>query len=90
MEELIRITESPNGEKAVSARELYVFLTEDESMRKANRWFKDRIDNNDFAVENVDYQRIPHSEGNGRKILDYALTLDFAKELCLRMKMLVK
>ena len=63
MDELVRITETPNGEKAVSARELYVFLTEDESMRKANRWFKDNIDNNDYADENVDYQRIPHCVG---------------------------
>lgn len=84
MDELVRITETPNGEKAVSARELYVFLTEDESKRNTNRWFKDHIENNDYAVENVDYQRIPHIEGNGRKILDYALTLDFAKELCIQ------
>ena len=86
MDELVRITETPNGEKAVSARELYVFLTEDESMRKANRWFKDNIDNNDYADENVDYQRIPHYGGNGRRMVDYALSLDFAKELCIQSK----
>lgn len=84
MDELVRITETPNGGQAVSARELYSFLTDDESMRKTNRWFKDNIDNNEFAVEGVDYQRIPHKGGNGRMIMDYALSLDFAKELSMQ------
>lgn len=84
MEELIRITESPNGEKAVSARELYVFLTEDELMNQAARWLKTNIENNEYAVENVDYQKLRHRVGKGRPSIDYALSLDFAKELCIQ------
>ena len=84
MKELVKITETPNGEQAVSARELYAFLTDDYAKRNTTRWLKDNIENNEFAIESVDYQRIPRYEGKGRNVSDYALSLDFAKELCLQ------
>jgi phage anti-repressor protein len=51
--ELIKITEH-NGSKAVSARELYEFL----GFKKAhwNRWYNKNIIENQFALENEDYQ----------------------------------
>lgn len=78
MKELIKITES-NGKRAVSARELYSYLTDNSG--NVTRWMSVNIENNDFATEGVDYQRIMHHADNGRKQEDYAISIDFAKEL---------
>ena len=77
MEEIIKITEK-DGIQAVSARELYDFLGYDKS--QWSRWYQTNIDKNEFAVENEDYQTIDiMSNGNSTK--DFALTIDFAKEI---------
>lgn len=78
--ELIKIKENA-GKRVVSARELYLFLTDNSS--NVTRWMSANIESNDFAVQNVDYQRIMQHAGNGRGQEDYALTIDFAKELCM-------
>ena len=77
MEELIKITED-NGKQAVSARELYDFLGYDKS--QWSRWYQTNIVNNDFAVENVDYQPIDIMS-NGNETKNFAISIDFAKEL---------
>jgi phage anti-repressor protein len=51
MTELIKITEH-NGQRAVSARELYQVL---ESKRGFSHWIQDRIEKYGF-IENIDYQ----------------------------------
>ncbi|MDY3505098.1 antA/AntB antirepressor family protein [Riemerella anatipestifer] len=78
MNELIKITEQ-NGKQAVSARELHSFL---EIKDKFTDWIK-RMFEYGF-IENIDYQILSDfSEkiGRGRPSVDYALTLDCAKEI---------
>lgn len=79
MEELIKITES-NGKKAVNARELHDFL---ESKRDFSNWIKDRIEKYGL-VENEDYVVFANFGENpkgGRPQIEYALSVDAAKEL---------
>lgn len=79
MNELIRIQER-DGKKAVSARDLHEFL---ESRQDFSTWIKNRIDKYDL-VENVDYQVFHNIVGNsngGRPLIEYALSVDAAKEL---------
>lgn len=70
-----------------SLRNLYEFLELDQSHYK--RWYNKNIVNNDFAVENVDYTIIrlegENSKG-GRPTLEFKLTSDFAKQLCMTVK----
>ena len=77
MKEIIKITEK-NGIQAVSARELYDFLGYDKS--QWSRWYQTNINKNEFAVENEDYQTLDIMS-NGNITKDFALTIDFAKEI---------
>lgn len=79
MIELIKITET-NGQRAVSARELYKFL---EVTERFSSWFERQLQ---FGfVENQDYTNVKSFTvvGNGaeKPIEDYALTIDCAKEI---------
>ncbi|WP_338874926.1 antA/AntB antirepressor family protein [Spirosoma sp. SC4-14] len=86
MQELITITTGGQGLPVVSARELHAFL---EVRTKFASWIERRI--NEFGfVEGQDYSSLttlevfPKNGKNplgGRPELDYALTLDMAKEL---------
>lgn len=76
MKELIKITEN-NGKKAVSARELHAFL---ESKKQFADWIKHRISKYGL-IENIDYQTLSLNGENGRPAIEYALTIDAAKEL---------
>ena len=79
MNELIKITEE-NGQRAVSARELHLFL---EVQSKFADWIKNRINEYGF-IENQDYMvfaEIGENSNGGRPLKEYALTLDMAKEL---------
>ena len=69
-----------NGKKAVNARDLHAFL---ESKQDFSTWIKNRIEKYDF-VENVDYVLLHNfvEQVSGTKHrIDYALTIDAAKEL---------
>ena len=92
MIELIKITER-DGEKVVSARELYTFL---ESKREFATWIKDRInqygfiENQDYTVLKYDYlgnllnDRLDKNVKSDNKRIaktEYALSMDMAKEL---------
>ncbi len=79
METMIKISEI-EGRKAVSARELYQKL--EFARQHYGRWEKINIQNNKFAIENIDWVRIP-LKGNENEVLDYALSLDFAKRVCM-------
>lgn len=77
MYEIIKITET-NGRKAVSARELHYFL---ESKQEFASWIKNRITKYDL-IENEDFVRFDNIiKTTGGKTIEYALTLDAAKEL---------
>lgn len=82
MVELVKITEK-DGQQVVSARELYLFLGLDKS--NWSRWYKKNIVDNEFAIENVDYQGFVF-ETNGNNVQDFALTIDFAKKLSMMTK----
>ena len=74
---LLPINEN-NGQRAVNARDLYLFLGYDKGQWA--RWYTTNIVNNDFAEEGVDYQTFDIvSNGNATK--DFALSINFAKEL---------
>ena len=79
MEEIIKITEK-DGQRAVNARELHAFL---ESKQEFANWIKGRIDKYGF-VENQDYEvfdKFIKNPQGGRPTIEYALSLDMAKEL---------
>lgn len=83
MDELIRI-EQRDGIPTVNARDLWEGL---ESKRQFGNWIQDRL--SDF-VEGIDFIIIKivkvHIEGTRqveRPIIDYYLTLDTAKHLCM-------
>lgn len=77
--ELIPLQDN-NGSKAVNARDLHAFLG---SKQEFANWIKNRIEKYDL-VENVDYvvfdKSVKNSNG-GRPQIEYALTIDAAKEL---------
>lgn len=76
MNELIKITET-NGKKAVSARDLHSFLG---NKKQFSDWIKHRITKYGL-IENIDYQSFSLNGENGGKSIEYALSLDAAKEL---------
>lgn len=79
MNELIRITEV-EGKKSVSAREIYSFL--ELSPLQFVRWSKKNITENEFAEKGQDYQGYNFML-QGNEMVDYALSIDFAKKLCM-------
>ena len=76
MKELIKVTESEDGQKLISGRELYEFL---ESKRDFTTWVKDRIEKYGF-VENEDFTLHKFVEGKTWKH-DYIFKIDTAKEI---------
>lgn len=84
-EELIKITTNENGVQCVSARELHEGL---KVKRDFTTWIKGRIskynfeENADFVVINLAHQNGGASWGGNNK-LDYIITVDMAKELCM-------
>lgn len=79
MEEIIKITEH-DGKRAVNARELHQFL---ENKREFATWMKQRIEQYGF-VENQDYvvfDKFVKNSNGGRPTIEYALSIDMAKEL---------
>jgi phage anti-repressor protein len=82
MQEIIKITEK-DGKKAVSARELYNYLSIDDGSH-FSRWSKTNIVQ--MFDNNVDYQSLRHEGENGRPWNDYVLTLDVAKEVSMMSK----
>lgn len=81
--DLIKINKTEDGKQAVSARELYQKLGYDKS--QYSRWSKKHILENSFAVEGQDYEGFDVNVG-GNISRDFALSLDFAKKLCMISK----
>lgn len=74
--EIIKI-EDHDGQQLVNARDLHEFLN---VQSKFADWIKNRINKFDF-IENQDYISVSKNLENGGKSIDYALTIDMAKEL---------
>lgn len=83
MENLLQLIQNNDGQNAVSARNLYTFLGYD--LKNWKRWSTKNIINNEFAIENEDYQTFV-IERNGNETLDFAIQLDFAKKLSMMAK----
>jgi phage anti-repressor protein len=75
---LIPISEH-NGKKAVSARLLHAFL---ESKQDFSNWIQNRIKKYGL-IENQDYQRFNNFIETGGRSIEYALSMDCAKELAM-------
>jgi len=80
MEQLIKVQANENGQQVVSAKELYVYLGYDKSHWAS--WSKKNIENNEFAIENTDYQTFALM-ANGNETKDFVITVDFAKRLAM-------
>lgn len=76
---LIKVYEDDKQEQLVDARELHEKL---ESKRDFSNWITDRIEKYDF-IENVDFTTILLKSTGGRPRIEYALTLDTAKEIAM-------
>lgn len=81
MEELIPIQEH-EGRQAVSARDLHTFL---ESKQQFTDWIKSRIDKYTFKEneEWVVFHNAMKNPNGGRPSVDYALTIDCAKQIAM-------
>lgn len=80
--ELIKINTKYDGTQVVSARDLHTFLG---CKKDFSNWIKDRIKKYEL-VENNDYSVFAQKGDNlngGRPSVEYALTLDTAKELAM-------
>ena len=80
MEDLIKITVDENGQQLVSARELHEFL---EIGTRFDTWFNRMVE---YGFEkDTDYtsvaQKRATAQGNSTSFIDYALTIDMAKEI---------
>ena len=79
MTELIKVTLSEKNEQIVSGRDLHQFLEIDTAFR---HWFKRMVEygfeeNKDYTPFNFEHPQ------NRQSIIDYALTLDCAKEIAM-------
>lgn len=83
MNELIKITKDSAGKELVSARELHKFLELDKS--QISRWLDSKIFKNGFFTENEDFVRLDIFV-EGQQTIDYAITLEIAKRLCMMTK----
>ena len=80
--DIVPIYENVEGERVINARELHKEL---ENKRKFSDWIKQRIEQYDF-VEKSEFTKHHNfvTVGNlKRPQIDYLLTLDMAKELCM-------
>lgn len=79
MTELIAIITDKQGAKVKSARELHTYLG---VRSRFADWFKNRVHKYGF-VEGRDFVTLSKNLESGGRELDYALTLDMAKELAM-------
>ena len=80
MKDLIKITTNDEGQQLVSARELHEGL---KIKQDFSDWIKKQLESVD-AIENDDFSRFPFKrEGNNATLIEYVLTVDIAKEICM-------
>ncbi|MBQ9267671.1 MAG: antA/AntB antirepressor family protein, partial [Clostridia bacterium] len=83
-EGIVPIYENDTNEKLINARELHQAL---KNKRQFANWIKQRIDQYGF-LRNLDFvtfnKFVKRGESNlGTKIIEYYITIDMAKELCM-------
>lgn len=79
MDALISITTGEQGSPVVSARELYTYL---EAKKQFADWIKSRIEKYGL-IDGQDYTTFSLIGEKGRPTIEYALTIDAAKELAM-------
>lgn len=80
MQELIKINVNENGEKIVSARELYIGLGLNKT--QWSRWYKKNILGNEYFEFGKDFVGVRHIvEGN--EIQDFGISIEFAKHIAM-------
>ena len=80
MKDLIKVTTNEKGQQLVSARELHEGL---KIKQDFSDWIKKQLESVD-AIENDDFSRFPFKrEGNNATLIEYVLTVDIAKEICM-------
>jgi len=77
MKELIKITENDEGVQTVNAKDLHEFL---EIKKDFSNWIKYQIESVGFKEE-LDFSTILARSQNNRKIIEYHITINMAKEL---------
>lgn len=76
----IEIALGIDEEGRTTAKKLYEFLELDPS--NYSRWCRNKIVENEFAFENIDYERLViNDERNPNPTTDYKLSASFAKKL---------
>lgn len=83
MKQEIGIVKMDNGENAVSAKELYLYLGFDKG--QWSRWYQKNIIDNDFVSEGVDWEGFDMMS-NGNETKDFVITIDFAKRISMMAK----
>ena len=89
-EELIKITTNEEGKQLVSARELHEKLILEEGKKERfSQWFKRHLQYG--FEENIDYVECKkiyaaNQYGGEKELIDYAITIDMAKEICMLQK----
>ena len=84
-EGIVPIYESDTKEKLINARELFYKLRGEDTKTKFSDWIKQRIEQYEF-IENEEFIKIRNFTKVGnlkRPQIDYYLTIDMAKELCM-------
>lgn len=82
MEEIVKIHETKQGSRVVSARDLHEYL---QSKQDFSDWIKKRIKKYDFK-EGIDYtsfHKKMERDNGGTTRLEYAVSMDMAKELAM-------
>ena len=84
-EGIVPIYENDTKEKLINARELFYKLRGEDTKTKFSDWIKQRIEKYEF-IENEEFIKIRNFTKIGnlkRPQIDYYLTTDMAKELCM-------
>lgn len=80
---LIKIYENDKQEQLVDARELFIRLRGENTQTKFTDWISEKINKYGF-IEDVDFTSFSQkNEKGGRPTIEYALTLDTAKEIAM-------
>lgn len=90
MKELIKITTNDKGQQLVSARELHEkLILEEGKEERFSQWFKRHLQYG--FEEGIDYMECKkiyaaNQYGGEKELIDYAMTIDMAKEICMLQK----
>ena len=90
MKELIKVTTNDKGQQLVSARELHEkLILEEGKTERFSQWFNRHLQYS--FEENIDYvvcKKIyaANQYGGEKELIDYAITIDMAKEICMLQK----